>query len=107
MSTTGRLLRSLAVVVVVAASTTVSGVVTAAPSVASVAPVPMSANGTVHAFTLAAGQTLEADVMGLAGEQLTIAASAGTFAPKCALHITVHAPDTSVLGGPVCAGTKA
>lgn len=72
----------------------------AAPRTADLTP-----NGQSAVLTfIAGGQTGTASVQGLAGQQLTVSTSGGTFALNCGLQMSLLAQNGSTVVGPTCAG---
>jgi hypothetical protein len=62
-------------------------------------------NGPSGTLTFATGgSTGTVTIMGLTTEQLSVATSAGSFTANCDLQLSLIAPDSSVIAGPVCAG---
>jgi hypothetical protein len=95
--------RSLLVLTLFAA---VPVVATAAePASAATLPTALTPNGgTTRVVFRNAGAVRTIRVMGLAGQQLTIATSHGTLPSNCDVHLRLRAPDSSLIAGPVCAG---
>jgi hypothetical protein len=77
----------------------------AEPASARVLPAAVTPNGaTTRVAFRNAGAVRNVKVMGLAGQQLTIATTKGTLPSNCDVQLRLRAPDSSVLAGPACAG---
>ena len=80
-------------------------VATAPPGFAAGPSTSLTPNGASASLVFATGgETATAQVMGLAGQQLTIATTGGTFAANCDVRVSLRAPDASLLAGPACVG---
>ncbi|HEY5012420.1 MAG TPA: hypothetical protein VIK61_06925 [Acidimicrobiia bacterium] len=101
-----RWLRVPVLLVLGAFAPAIVGAVAAAPPGFATGPsVSLTPNGAPASLDFATGgETAIAQVMGLAGQQLTIATSAGTFAKSCDVRVSLRAPDASLLAGPACVG---